>query len=131
MFAVLVLALIPVLLMFTESELAPEEDQGIVFMMASAPKTANLDYLNAYTDQFLEIFKSFPEYYSWFQINGFDGVQSGVAASCSNPGTSANARRWKSCPRYRPSSIACPACRSSVSTCLRCPAPAKACRSSS
>ena len=40
-FAVLVLALIPVLLMFTESELAPEEDQGIVFMMASAPKTAN------------------------------------------------------------------------------------------
>ncbi|MDX5372057.1 MAG: efflux RND transporter permease subunit, partial [Pseudomonadaceae bacterium] len=54
-FAVLVLALIPVLLMFTESELAPEEDQGIVFMMASAPKTANLDYLNAYTDQFLEI----------------------------------------------------------------------------
>ena len=74
-FAVLVLALIPVLLMFTESELAPEEDQGIVFMMASAPKTANLDYLNAYTDQFLEIFKSFPEYYSWFQINGFDGAE--------------------------------------------------------
>ncbi|MDC6625771.1 efflux RND transporter permease subunit, partial [Leclercia adecarboxylata] len=62
-FAVLVLALIPALLMFTESELAPEEDQGIVFMMASAPKTANLDYLNAYTDQFLEIFQSFPEYY--------------------------------------------------------------------
>jgi len=84
-FAVLVLALIPVLLMFTESELAPEEDQGIVFMMASAPKTANLDYLNAYTDQFLEIFKSFPEYYSWFQINGFDGVQSGIGGFLLKP----------------------------------------------
>lgn len=84
-FAVLVLALIPVLLMFTESELAPEEDQGIVFMMASAPKTANLDYLNAYTDQFLEIFQSFPEYYSWFQINGFDGVQSGIGGFLLKP----------------------------------------------
>ena len=84
-FAVIVLGLIPVLLMFTESELAPEEDQGIIFMMASAPQTANLDYLNAYTDQFLQIFKSFPEYYSWFQINGFNGVQSGIGGFLMTP----------------------------------------------
>ena len=84
-FAVIVLGLIPALLMFTESELAPEEDQGIIFMMASAPQTANLDYLNAYTDQFLEIFKSFPEYYSWFQINGFNGVQSGIGGFLMTP----------------------------------------------
>lgn len=84
-FAVLVLGLIPVLLMFTESELAPEEDQGIIFMMASAPQTANLDYLNAYTDQFLEIFQAFPEYYSWFQINGFSGVQSGIGGFLMKP----------------------------------------------
>jgi len=84
-FAVIVLGLIPVLLTFTESELAPEEDQGIIFMMASAPQTTNLDYLNAYTDQFLEIFKSFPEYYSWFQINGFDGVQSGIGGFLMKP----------------------------------------------
>lgn len=84
-FAVLVLGLIPVLLMFTESELAPEEDQGIIFMMASAPQTANLDYLNAYTDQFLKIFQAFPEYYSWFQINGFNGVQSGIGGFLMKP----------------------------------------------
>ncbi|MCI0915614.1 multidrug efflux RND transporter permease subunit [Pseudomonas stutzeri] len=84
-FAVIVLGLIPVLLKFTESELAPEEDQGIIFMMASSPQTANLDYLNAYTDQFLEIFKSFPEYYSWFQINGFNGVQSGIGGFLMKP----------------------------------------------
>jgi len=84
-FAVIVLGLIPVLLKFTESELAPEEDQGIIFMMASAPQTANLDYLNAYTDQFLEIFQSFPEYYSWFQINGFNGVQSGIGGFLMTP----------------------------------------------
>ncbi|MBA1272308.1 multidrug efflux RND transporter permease subunit [Stutzerimonas azotifigens] len=84
-FAVLVLCLIPILLKFTKSELAPEEDQGIVFMMASAPQTANLDYLNAYTDQFLELFKTFPEYYSWFQINGFNGVQSGIGGLLLKP----------------------------------------------
>ncbi|WP_120994544.1 multidrug efflux RND transporter permease subunit [Stutzerimonas urumqiensis] len=84
-FALIVLALIPVFLMFTNSELAPEEDQGIVFMMANAPKPTNLDYLNAYTDEFLEIFESFPEYYSSFQINGFDGVQSGVGGMLLKP----------------------------------------------
>ncbi|MCY1521064.1 Efflux pump membrane transporter BepE [compost metagenome] len=84
-FALIVLLLIPVLLKFTQSELAPEEDQGIVFLMASAPQPTNLDYLNAYTDQFIEIFKSFPEYYSSFQINGFDGVQAGIGGFLLKP----------------------------------------------
>ncbi|MFS2158713.1 multidrug efflux RND transporter permease subunit [Pseudomonas sp. Pseusp122] len=84
-FAVIVLCLIPVLLKFTKSELAPDEDQGIIFMMSASPQTANLDYLNRYTDQFLEIFKAFPEYYSSFQINGFNGVQTGVGGFLLKP----------------------------------------------
>lgn len=84
-FALLVLALIPPLIMFSQKELAPEEDQGIVFMMAQAPQPTNLDYLNHYTDEFLEIFKEMPEYYSWFQINGFNGVQSGIGGMLLQP----------------------------------------------
>jgi multidrug efflux pump len=84
-FAVIVLCLIPVLLKFTKSELAPDEDQGIIFMMSSSPQTANLDYLNSYTDRFIEIFKAFPEYYSSFQINGFNGVQTGVGGFLLKP----------------------------------------------
>ncbi|WP_342244101.1 multidrug efflux RND transporter permease subunit [Pseudomonas sp. OTU5201] len=84
-FAVIVLCLIPVLLKFTKSELAPDEDQGIVFIMAKAPQPTNLDYLNAYTGKFVEIFKAFPEYYSSFQINGFDGVQSGIGGFLLKP----------------------------------------------
>ena len=84
-FALLVLCLIPVLLKFTKSELAPDEDQGIVFLMASAPQPTNLNYLNAYTEQFVEIFKEFPEYYSSFQINGFNGVQSGIGGFLLKP----------------------------------------------
>ncbi|QEY64736.1 multidrug efflux RND transporter permease subunit [Metapseudomonas lalkuanensis] len=84
-FALIVLCLIPVLLKFTKSELAPDEDQGIVFIMSKAPQPTNLEYLNAYTDKFVTIFKEFPEYYSSFQINGFDGVQSGIGGFLLKP----------------------------------------------
>ncbi|MGG2399790.1 multidrug efflux RND transporter permease subunit [Pseudomonas sp. SH1-B] len=84
-FGVIVMALIPLLLSFTQSELAPEEDQGIVFLFANAPQPTNLDYMNAYTKQFVELFKTFPEYYSSFQINGFDGVQSGIGGFLLSP----------------------------------------------
>ncbi|MDR2305651.1 MAG: multidrug efflux RND transporter permease subunit [Paucimonas sp.] len=84
-FAVLILCLIPVLLMFTRNELAPDEDQGVIFMMSTSPQTANLDYLNAYTDAFTPLFKTFPEYYSSFQINGFNGVQSGIGGFLLKP----------------------------------------------
>ncbi|SDI35039.1 multidrug efflux pump [Pseudomonas delhiensis] len=84
-FGVLVLAIIPLLLVFTHKELAPEEDQGIVFLMANAPQTANLDYLNKYTSQFEGIFRTFPEYYSAFQINGYNGVQTGIGGMLLKP----------------------------------------------
>ena len=84
-FGLIVMALIPALLSFSKNELAPDEDQGIVFMMTQSPQPTNLDYINAYTDQFVEIFKSFPEYYSSFQINGFNGVQSGIGGFLLTP----------------------------------------------
>lgn len=84
-FAIIVLCLIPVLLMFTKSELAPDEDQGIIFMMATSPQPTNLNYINAYTDRFVTLFKAFPEYYSSFQINGFNGVQTGVGGFLLKP----------------------------------------------
>jgi len=84
-FAVIVLCLIPVFLKFTKSELAPDEDQGIIFMIANAPQPTNLNYLNIYTDEFVSIFKAFPEYYSSFQINGFNGVQSGIGGFLLKP----------------------------------------------
>ena len=84
-FTIIVLCLIPLMIKMTKSELAPDEDQGIIFMMAKAPQTSNLEYLNAYTDQFVAIFRDFPEYYSSFQINGFDGVQSGIGGFLLKP----------------------------------------------
>jgi multidrug efflux pump len=74
----------PVLLMFTQNELAPDEDQGDLHDEQLRP-TANLDYLNAYTDQFTPLFRTFPEYYSSFQINGFNGVQTGIGGFLLKP----------------------------------------------
>lgn len=84
-FALAVLALIPLMLMFTQTELAPDEDQGLIFMLATAPQTSNLDYINHYSPAIQQVFASFPEYASAYQINGYDGVQSGVAGLLLKP----------------------------------------------
>jgi len=73
-FALLILLLIPVLLTFTKKELAPSEDQGMIYLFASSPQTNNLEYLNANTDRFVEIFKTIPEYANTFLVNGQGGV---------------------------------------------------------
>ena len=73
-FALLILLLIPVLLTFTKKELAPNEDQGMIYLFASSPQTNNLEYLNANTDAFIEVFKSIPEYGRSFLVNGVGGV---------------------------------------------------------
>ncbi|GAB5470836.1 MAG: efflux RND transporter permease subunit [Rhodospirillales bacterium] len=58
----------------TPSELAPAEDQGIVLTQTQAPRSANLDYLEAYTSRLDPLFKSFPEYADYFLINGAGSV---------------------------------------------------------
>jgi len=59
----------------TRKELAPEEDQGFLFMQWRAPESATLDYMDAYVDTFHDMFKTFPEYQTSFLINGIGGSQ--------------------------------------------------------
>ncbi|WP_426417871.1 MexW/MexI family multidrug efflux RND transporter permease subunit [Aestuariirhabdus sp. LZHN29] len=82
---VTILASIPFLYLFTKSELAPTEDQGIVFISANAPKYANLDYLNHYTQGYESIFKEFPEFSHSFLINGSGSVQNSIAGMALKP----------------------------------------------
>ena len=79
LFAVGVLAAVAYLFTHTSAELAPEEDQGILFAVTKAPRYANLDYYNAYGDQLDKAFSSFPETQTRFIINGTDGVNDGFA----------------------------------------------------
>ena len=62
-------------LMYTNSnnELAPDEDQGILFFSATGPRTATLEYLEAYGEQIQSQFETFPEYNDSFYILGRSG----------------------------------------------------------
>lgn len=73
-FAGLILLAIPLLLLFSKSELAPSEDSGFLFHMTRAPDYANLDYVEKYTIQLEEVFSSLPEYAGSFLLNSSANV---------------------------------------------------------
>ena len=60
-FALIVFICIPFLFMFTQSELAPQEDQGALFLASNSPSYANINYIDHYTKYFDEIVQDFPE----------------------------------------------------------------------
>ena len=69
--AVMVLASIYAMYSMTQKELAPTEDQSILFFMATAPQTATLDFSRRYVAEMSPIFESFPEYEESFILVGF------------------------------------------------------------
>jgi multidrug efflux pump len=64
--------------MFSPQELAPNEDQGVVFSAIDVPANATLEQLTPYTAQINDIFESEPEFDHSFQLtfpsNGFGGM---------------------------------------------------------
>lgn len=54
----------------SKNELAPDEDQGILFFNATGPRTATLEYLSSYGQQIQQVFETFPEYKESFYILG-------------------------------------------------------------
>ena len=61
------------LFMKTSSELAPEEDEGALFALITAPSYATTDYTNAYAEQMRELTKDLPELDANFSVIGFGG----------------------------------------------------------
>jgi multidrug efflux pump len=74
----LVTALAVPFYMFSQRELAPEEDQGVVFGIVQAAANSTVDQTTLFTEQIYEVYKSFPESASIFQITfptgGFGGM---------------------------------------------------------
>ena len=75
--AAVVLLIVP-FYMFSQRELAPAEDQGVVFGVIQASANATLDQTNLFTNQVYDVYHSFPESESIFQITspsgGFGGM---------------------------------------------------------
>ena len=70
LFAIGILALLGYEFVNTRSELAPEEDQGIIFAVLKSPQWASLDYTRRFTKPVGEAFRSFPETENDFVISG-------------------------------------------------------------
>ncbi len=66
--------------MFSMKELAPREDQGVVFGIVQASPNSSLDQTKIYTEKVNDVFESFPEYATSFQITGASFGFSGLVA---------------------------------------------------
>ena len=72
-----VLALTALMFVTTPKELAPEEDQGFILSIVKSPQYANLDYLEAATNELRKKIESIPEIEHVFAINGSGGANQG------------------------------------------------------
>ncbi|QGO22032.1 Efflux pump membrane transporter BepE [Piscirickettsia salmonis] len=68
-FGLIILVGIFGMLKMTQKQLAPHEDQGFLITFASAPKYANINYVEKYSEEFAKIYKSFPAIADYFIIN--------------------------------------------------------------
>jgi multidrug efflux pump len=77
LWALVVLLIVP-FYMFSQRELAPAEDQGVVFGVIQASANSTIDQTNLFTDQVYDVYHAFPESDSIFQITspsgGFGGM---------------------------------------------------------
>jgi multidrug efflux pump len=73
-----VVALIVPFYLFSQRELAPAEDQGVVFGVIQSSANATLDQTNLFTQEVYDVYHAFPESESIFQITqpsgGFGGM---------------------------------------------------------
>ncbi|MGB3866273.1 MAG: efflux RND transporter permease subunit [Xanthobacteraceae bacterium] len=85
LFAATILGLVGFMYMHTAKELAPEEDQGIVFSLVKGPKYANIDYMDYYGGKLDKAYAAFPETDLRFMINGINGINNGIAGMLLKP----------------------------------------------
>ena len=84
-FGLLILASIYPMVMFSQNELAPAEDQSVLLFQARAPQTATVEYSTAYMHQVAEIFKTIPEYQQSFILIGQGGNPSNIFGGLKMP----------------------------------------------
>jgi len=76
LWAIVAVLMIP-FYMLSQRELAPAEDQGVVFGIIQSSANATLDQTNLFTDQVYNVYHSFPEAASIFQITNPSGGLAG------------------------------------------------------
>lgn len=84
-FAFIILISCALLAITTSKELAPEEDQSVLFLSLNAPEYANINYTEKFTHQLNKIFDNFPEKQDYFIVNGEGAVNLAFAGMILKP----------------------------------------------
>lgn len=84
-FASIMLATCVLLAFTTQTELAPEEDQSILFVSLTGPEYANIDYTTKFTNQLIQIYKEIPETEDYFIVNGAGATNSAFSGLILKP----------------------------------------------
>lgn len=69
----------------SQQELAPDEDQSVLFLSATAPEYANIDYVSHFSNEFNKIFSSYPATQDYFIVNGEGAVNNIIAGIILKP----------------------------------------------
>jgi multidrug efflux pump len=77
LWAIVAVLIIP-FYMFSQRELAPSEDQGVVFGVIQSSANSTLDQTNLFTQEVYDVYHSFPESQSIFQITNPNGGFGGM-----------------------------------------------------
>jgi hydrophobe/amphiphile efflux-1 (HAE1) family protein len=77
-FGAAILCSLPLLFSLAQQELAPEEDSGGLFVTGTAPRYANIEYIDHFLGEVVDIWKGIPEFsHSWQVISpnsNFGGI---------------------------------------------------------
>ncbi len=77
-FAAIIFLSIGYLYKTSKSELAPQEDQGVVISQLTTSPNATIDQTQLYADQIYKIYKTFPETDAVFALIGASGLNSAI-----------------------------------------------------
>ncbi|MAI79482.1 MAG: multidrug efflux protein [Deltaproteobacteria bacterium] len=78
-FSACIIASLPILFSLGEEELAPTEDSGGIQIFAAAPQYANLDYINRFLDEVVNIWKAVPEISHSWQVSSTRFIMGGLS----------------------------------------------------
>ena len=80
----------------SQNELAPVEDQSMIYFMARGPQTATVEYDERHGRRIIEVFESVPEHQENFALIGFNNSRNVIFGGFRMPPTSARERaQWE------------------------------------
>ena len=78
LFGLAVLVCIYFLFTMAQNELAPTEDQSILYVSGRGPETATVEYTRHYAHKIIEVYETIPEYKESFFMLGWGGTPNSV-----------------------------------------------------